>query len=454
MKHLETFLKLIIIGILTALVRTYIQGFIPMVDEPLLWPSIFAEGGITSLAYLVFGSVFYTVIAALYLMLDKKIGGRKILKGLKFSFLLIIIWVPYLWEPLPHVTTMDKFLYPLADGGALLVMGILLGIFVATDRRKKSEDKIAAIDEKDQEEVLNSEISNLVHNILELEEESGEEKETGDINELNEATEIKEASIAKRNQVVKKSYPAKKKTYTPKKKSSGKKGAKAKNKSKGTKNSGGKVATAGKKVSVPNKTSVVNGPSLVNKPTADNKTSVINKTSASNKKFATSKTKNTTARKKDAIEKMVVVDKSTLDNRTMAVEDHKANEVGKIKFSFLNVMIIGLIFFLGRIAMYKFFRLYSSFGTKAVENLLWIIVTGLVIGVVYELTTPYIVTSKKYLRFLIFGALFLAVNLVALNGFKPLIFRMDVVDLAIRTAGDVVLVLLGGACCTLFDRKK
>ena len=443
MKHLETFLKLIIIGILTALVRTYIQGFIPMVEEPLLWPSIFVEGGITPLAYLVFGSVFYTVVAALYLMLDKKMGGRKILKGLKFSFLLIIIWVPYLWEPLPHVTTMDKFLYPLADGGALLVMGILLGIFVATDRRKKSEDKVAAVDEKGQGEVLNGEISNLVDNILELEEESGEEEETEDINEVNEEREIKEASIARRSQVVKKSYPAKKKTYAPKKKSSGKKGSKAKNKSKGKKNSGGNVATAGKKVATPNKVVALDKASVPSKNYATSK----NKNTAA-------KNKNTTARTKDNIEKMVVVDKSTAGNRIMTAENHKDHKAGKVKFSFLNVMIIGLIFFIGRIAMYKFLRLYSSFGTKAVENLLWILVTGLVIGVVYELTTPYIVTSKKYLRFLIFGALFLAVNLVALNGFKPLIFRMDVADLAMRTAGDVVLVLLGGACCTLFDRKK
>ena len=37
------------------------------------------------------------------------------------------MWIVYLWEPLPHVAPLDRITYPVADGLALIVMGLLLG---------------------------------------------------------------------------------------------------------------------------------------------------------------------------------------------------------------------------------------------------------------------------------------------------------------------------------------
>lgn len=300
MKQLETFLKLIIIGILTTLVRALFQGFIPVVGEPLLWPSVFNDAGLMPLAFMVFGSLFYTIVAALYLLIDKNLRGGKVFKGLKFSFLFVIIWVAYLLEPLPHVMPLDKVTYPLADSGALLVMGLLLGLFVAT----KGEEKFKA--EED---------------LCQVDKQHGVEDEVKD--------------------------------------------------------------------------------------------------------------------------------------KSMEAESIKAvMPMRKIKFSFLNVIIIGLIFFLVRIAMYKYCSLYSSFGVKPVETLLWAIGTGLAIGVVYELVAPYICVNHQIYRFLVFGLVFFGVNLVAFNGFMPVVFRVDMVDLAIRTVGDVGAVILGGGICLGFDYKK
>lgn len=295
MKQLETFLKLIIIGILTTLVRALFQGFIPVVGEPLLWPSVFNDAGLMPLAFMVFGSLFYTMVAALYLLIDKNLRGGKVFKGLKFSFLFVIIWVAYLLEPLPHVMPLDKVTYPLADSGALLVMGLLLGIFVATkgDEKFEIEEHLSQVDKQ--------------HGVED---------------------EVKGKSI-------------------------------------------------------------------------------------------------------EAVMPM-----------------------RKIKFSFLNVIIIGLIFFLGRIAMYKYCGLYSSFGVKPVETLLWAIGTGLAIGVVYELVAPYICVNHQIYRFLVFGLVFFGVNLLAFNGFMPVVFRVDMVDLATRTVGDVGSVILGGGICLGFDYKR
>lgn len=341
MKQLETFLKLIIIGILTALVRAYGQGFIPIIEEPLLWPSIFVDGGIQFLGFIVFGSVFYTAIAALFLLMNKNMKGRKFFKGLKFSLFLIIIWTAYLLEPLPHVTLTDMIAYPLVDGVALLVLGILSGLLLGTKAQGTMEvEVVGQSDEMDEESSKINELGSIVDNILSLEEEELE----GQAVELKEAVTLTQDDEEELQGIVKENY--------------------------------------------------------------------------------------------------------------LKVSESTERKASRRKFSPLNVIIIGLIFFLVRIAMYKYFSIYSYFGTHAVETLIWALLTGLAIGVVYEITTGYICKKIWYLRFLIFGAVFLSVILIGFNGFMPLIYRRDVIDLALRTIGDVAAVILAGGICLLFDFKK
>ncbi len=345
MKQLETFLKLIIIGIFTALIRAYGQGFIPIVEEPLLWPSIFVDGGIQFLGFLVFGSVFYTAIAALFLLMDKNMKGKRIFKGLKFSLFLIIIWTAYLLEPLPHVTVTDMIAYPLVDGMALLFLGILSGLLLGT-----RDKEIAAVEGEDYSAVKavdsskTNELGTIVDNILSLAEEDIE----------GQAVELKQSVTLTQDQ--------------------------------------------------------------------DNE-----------EEFQ---------------------EKEEEDDDALNMGKAKERKESKHKFSPLNVIIIGLVFFLVRIAMYKYFSIYSYFGTHAVETLVWAVLTGLAIGVVYEMTTGYICRKTWYLRFLIFGAVFLAVLLIGFNGFMPLIYRRDVVDLAIRTIGDVAAIIVAGGICMLFDFKR
>lgn len=340
MKQLETFLKLIIIGILTALVRAYGQGFIPIIEEPLLWPSIFVEGGIQFLGFIVFGSVFYTAIAALFLLMNKNMKGRSFFKGLKFSLFLIIIWTAYLLEPLPHVTVTDMIAYPLVDGVALLILGVLSGLLLGTKEKGTLEVEADQSDEMDEESSKINELGSIVDNILSLEEEEIE----------GQAVELKEAVTL----------------------------------------------------------------------TQDNEEEI----------------------------------QDMMKENYLKVSEGAKKKSSKRKFSPLNVIIIGLIFFLVRIAMYKYFSIYSYFGTHAVETLIWALLTGVAIGVVYEITTGYICRKTWYLRFLIFGAVFLFVILIGFNGFMPLIYRRDVIDLALRIIGDVASVILAGGICLLFDFKK
>lgn len=369
MKHLETFLKLVIIGILTALVRAYGQSFIPVVEEPLLWPSIFADGGITTLAFIVFGSVFYTAIAALFLMMDKNLRGGRFVKGLKFSFFLALIWVAYLLEPLPHVTLAEKFAYPLVDGVVILFLGILSGFLLGTSNKKNNISKKTPITEEAEDKLKGSELGTILDNILSLEEVEGEEETCID----------QEGILAK-------------------------------------------AIDGGEK------TPIEVGTEEETKDRIDESEPLVSDT----------------AEHISEIKEVEALEKGNGSNQ----------KKGKGKFSVLNVIIIGLFFFLGRIAMYKHLSIYSFFGTQAIETLLWALCTGLVIGVVYELTAPYICSKRWYLRFLVFGGIYLAVVLFAFNGLKPLVYRMDSLDLLIRSVGDCVAVVLASGICLLFDFKK
>lgn len=358
MKQLETFLKLIIIGILTALVRAYAQGFIPVVEDPLFWPSIFVEGEIELLAFIVFGSIFYTAIAALFLMMERNMKGHKLFKGLKFSLFLIIIWIAYILEPLPYVILTDKIAYSLVDGGALLILGVLTGLFLGTRDKNKGEIiEETIINSEDEESVKNNELGTIVDNILSLAED-----------ELEEHNEIEQEGAMVIGKVE------------------------------------GQEAEINQRVRL----------------------------------------------WKPAIEDMVVIDENEDLNKGCQFDVKR----GKLHFSVLNIIIIGLIFFLGRIAMYKYFSIYSFFGTHAVETVIWILLTGLAIGVVYEMTASSMCTKAWYLRFLVFGVIYLAVILMVFSGFKLLIYRMDLADLALRIIGDVASVVLAGGICLLFDFKR
>ena len=79
------------------------------------------------IAFTIYGIFAYSLIAALFLLIRKRTGGNRIWQGLRYGFACCAVWTVYLWEPLPHVVPLDRITYPVADGLALIVMGLLLG---------------------------------------------------------------------------------------------------------------------------------------------------------------------------------------------------------------------------------------------------------------------------------------------------------------------------------------
>ena len=132
---MKNLLKLLFIGVITTVVRVIGQLSIPAGEQTVLQPSVFAQNGTMPLAFTVYGVLAYSFIAALFLLIRNQMGGNRILQGLKYGIACCVIWIAYLWEPLPHVAPLDRVTYPIADSLALLVMGLLLGWLLAKPGR-------------------------------------------------------------------------------------------------------------------------------------------------------------------------------------------------------------------------------------------------------------------------------------------------------------------------------
>lgn len=136
---MKTILKIILIGLVTTLCRIIGQMMIPQGTQSILPPSIFVSNGTMPIVFTLYGIFAYSLIATLFLLIRNNMSGNKIMQGIKFGISCCVIWVAYLFEPLPHVAPIDRITYPLADSVALLVLGLLLGILLG----KKSSIKKA-----------------------------------------------------------------------------------------------------------------------------------------------------------------------------------------------------------------------------------------------------------------------------------------------------------------------
>ncbi len=130
------FAKLLLAGLAATITRIAGQLLIPAGEQTVLGPSVFAQNGTMPLAFTVYGLFAYTGIAALFLLIRRRMGGSRLAQGLKYGLSCCAVWVVYLWEPLPHVAPLDRITYPLADSLALIVMGLCLGWLLGVPGQK------------------------------------------------------------------------------------------------------------------------------------------------------------------------------------------------------------------------------------------------------------------------------------------------------------------------------
>ncbi|MDR0879180.1 MAG: hypothetical protein LBN09_00580 [Clostridioides sp.] len=135
---MKAFFKIFAIGLITTIFRIVTQLLMPSSTQTVLSPSLFVKDGTLPLAFSALAIVAYSVIAAMFLLVKSGISGTSMKQGLKYAIALSFLWSVYLFEPLPHATSIlkDSVAYILADSISLIIMGLLLGVFF------KSEEKI------------------------------------------------------------------------------------------------------------------------------------------------------------------------------------------------------------------------------------------------------------------------------------------------------------------------
>lgn len=111
--------------------------------------------------------------------------------------------------------------------------------------------------------------------------------------------------------------------------------------------------------------------------------------------------------------------------------------------SFFPVFMITACFAVGRLMLYCVFEIYSSFGEKRLETLVWMLLSGVIISGVLVWLNRYMRRNSKMAAALMTGGLFFGINLIFFNFFAPLIFDSDIPDLMIRSAVDSVFVTAG-----------
>lgn len=247
--------KLLLIGLITTIVRIIGQMFIPSGTQDILKPSVFVNKGIMPLVFTVYGILAYTIIALMFLLVKEKICGVRVIRGLKYAVSCCLVWVVYLFEPLPHVAFIDKFTYPIADSIALLVLGILSGLLLC--------------------------------------------------------------------------------------------------------------------------------------------------------------------------------------------EKEKNNGKKSFKIYVFPILVITVLFTLGRYIQYEFISIYSSYADDKIATIVWAIFVGLIISLVVQWLNDKLVVKKTYIRSVILGVVLFGVDLILFNFFMPLVFDADIPDLIIRTAIDIVFVTIG-----------
>ncbi|MBS5885492.1 MAG: hypothetical protein E6300_14330 [Clostridium sp.] len=126
--------KILLIGVITTIFRIIGQLLIPLRSQNILLPSIFVKNGTMPLVFSIYGVLAYSFIALMFLLIRNQLSGNKVMQGFKYGISCCLVWIAYLLEPLPHVAALDRITYPVADGLALIVMGILLGFLTSKDK--------------------------------------------------------------------------------------------------------------------------------------------------------------------------------------------------------------------------------------------------------------------------------------------------------------------------------
>jgi len=134
---IKKMMKIVGISLITIILRSILQLVIPAGNQTILEQSEFVKNGTLPMVFMLYGMFAFIALTLIFIEIQKGMGGKKHLKGLKIGILYSLIWTAFLIEPLPHGSFIDLFSYPLADGIVLIFLGLMTGIFLSESSPNK-----------------------------------------------------------------------------------------------------------------------------------------------------------------------------------------------------------------------------------------------------------------------------------------------------------------------------
>lgn len=126
--------KILVITFLASLIFTLIHAILPT-GGSVFQPSVIVQQGLLPLAFLIYCWFYYVLLGCIFVIIQKRLKGNKLIKGFIYGLFFCILTFLIYFEPLSTTETLSftNMVWMLADGIQYIILGILLGQFLAKD---------------------------------------------------------------------------------------------------------------------------------------------------------------------------------------------------------------------------------------------------------------------------------------------------------------------------------
>ena len=112
---------------------------------------------------------------------------------------------------------------------------------------------------------------------------------------------------------------------------------------------------------------------------------------------------------------------------------------------------IPAMFLIGRLINYNIFHIYSLYSTRPIETLLWVVIMGTWISIMYTLLQPSTSSKSLLAKAIFFGLIVFGINIFLNDMFMPIPFTLNIwgigafsyEDMILRTGVDILSVTAG-----------
>ena len=134
--------KVLVVALITSVLSAMIHALLPTGSSSLP-PSIFVEKGLLPIVFIIYGFIYYALLGYIFVIIQSKLNGSKLIKGLSYGIFFCIITFIIYFEPLPTTTTLSltNMTWMVVDGIPYIILGVLLGRFLSTESKIQKPTK-------------------------------------------------------------------------------------------------------------------------------------------------------------------------------------------------------------------------------------------------------------------------------------------------------------------------